>query len=325
MCTNEQLHVNYHWVQIIFFCLYAAIFIVGVGGNLLVIGVILGNKHMRTTINLYLLNLATSDIIMSVFASSKFMSSWRFLGDDMCNLTTTSMTLSVCMSTFTLAAIAVNRFLAVFYPFRSRNKSLTRTITIIFCIDLAAIIISLPLVVIFEQVDWDPNPNLNSDREDLKFEGGMICGMDLEKWSRESILAYNAFLKMSKFVIPFAIIVICYTSIMIKLRKRAQKRRSESLTAQQRVEEDARNKRMNKMMILVTVIFGICWFPTQLSQLVIFKVDIYCWTLRDLTMYILHVLAMSSTCYNPFLYGFMNPAFKEAFGKLCSYARKTSL
>ena len=244
----------------------------------------------------------------------------------MCKLTHTSITLSVCVSTFTLAAIAVNRFLAVFYPFRSRNNSLTRTITIIFCIDLAAIIISLPLVVMFIQVDWDPNPNLNSDREDLKFEGGMICGVDLEKWSRESILAYNIFLKMSKFVIPFTIIVICYTSIVIKLRKRARKRRSESLTAQQREEEEARNKRMNKMLILVTIIFGICWFPGQLSLMIFFYDDfLHCWTLRDLTMYILHVLAMSSTCYNPFLYGFMNPAFKEAFGKLCSYARKTSL
>ena len=326
MCSNEQLYFHDHWVQVVFFCLYAAIFIFGVGGNLVVIGVILGNKHMRTTINLYLLNLATSDIIMSVFASSKLMGRWRLLGhgDWMCKVTHSSMMLSVCMSTFTLAAIAVNRFLAVFYPFSSRNNSLTRTIIIIVCIDLAAIIISLPLVVMFIQVDWDPNLNLNSDREDLKFEGGMICGIDLDKWSLESILVYNSFLKISQFVIPCTIIVICYTSIMIKLRKRAQKRRSESLTAQQREEEDARNKRMNKMLILVTVIFGICWFPAQLSQVIIAKVDIFCWKLRELTMCILHVLAMSSACYNPFLYCFMNTAFKEAFTKLCPCARKTA-
>ena len=29
-------------------------------------------------------------------------------------------------------------------------------------------------------------------------------------------------------------------------------------------------------------------------------------------------MAMSSTCYNPFLYGWMNPAFKTEFAKLCS-------
>ena len=150
MCDNEQLYFHEHRVQVVFFCLYACIFIVGVGGNLVVLYVILGNKHMRTTINLYLLNLATSDIIMSVFASSKLMGRWRFLGhgDWMCKLTITSMALSVCMSTFTLAAIAVNRFLAVFYPFRSRNNSLTRTIAIIFCLNIVAIIISLPRALV---------------------------------------------------------------------------------------------------------------------------------------------------------------------------------
>ena len=64
MCRQEQLYIHEHEVQIVFFCMYAAIFIVGVGGNLLVIGVIICNKHMRTTINLHLLNLSVSDIIM---------------------------------------------------------------------------------------------------------------------------------------------------------------------------------------------------------------------------------------------------------------------
>ena len=300
MCSNEQLYFHEHWVQVVFFCLYAVIFIVGVGGNLLVIDVILFNKHMRTTINLYLLNLATSDIIMSVFASSKFFNRWLFFGGEMCKLTISSMTFSIFMSTFTLAAIAVNRFLAVFYPFSTRNNSLTRGIIIIVCIDLAAIIISLPLVVMFIQVDWDPNLNLNSDWEDLKFEGGMICGIDLDKWTLKSILVYNSFLKISQFVVPFTIIVICYTSIIIKLRHRAVGR---SMSMVQIQEEDARNKRMNKMLITVTLLFGICWFPGKVIQM-IRTVDhsVRCWELFQLTLFTFHVLAMSSTCYNPFLY-----------------------
>ena len=75
MCRS-QLYFHEHWVQVIFFCLYATIFVVGVAGNLAVLCVILRNKHMRTTINLYLLNLSTSDIIMSVFSSAKLMGRW---------------------------------------------------------------------------------------------------------------------------------------------------------------------------------------------------------------------------------------------------------
>ena len=302
MCDNEQLYFHEHRVQVVFFCLYACIFIVGVGGNLLVLYVILGNKHMRTTINLYLLNLATSDIIMSVFASSMFMGRWRFLGhgDWMCKLTHTSITLSVCVSTFTLAAIAVNRFLAVFYPFRSRNHALTRTIAIIFCLDLAAIIITLPRAVV-----------INNDDIHCK-----------ATWSIVSRKVYVSFLKISQFAIPFTIIVICYTSIIIKLRHRCPGR-SESMTTEQMKEEAARNKRINKILITVTVLFGICWIPDQLN-LVIRELNsrVKCWELSELILYIFHVIAMSSTCYNPFLYGLMNPAFKAEFAKLWSCARE---
>ena len=106
---SDQLYIFESWVEAVFIGVYIAIFLVGVAGNLLVLGVILGNKHMWTTINLYLLNLAASDIIMSVFASSKLLDRWRFLGEEeaMCKLTTTSMTVSVNMSTFTLATIAL--------------------------------------------------------------------------------------------------------------------------------------------------------------------------------------------------------------------------
>ena len=315
MCSNEQLYVHKHWVQVILFCLYATIFIVGVGGNLVVIGVILGNKQMRTTINLYLLNLSTSDIIMSVFSSAKLMGRWQFIGGGMCKLTISSMIVSVCMSTFTLAAIAVNRFLAVFYPFSTRNHSVTRTIVIILCIDLVAIIITLPRAIVVEQVTrtW-----LGPE---LKFKGNIVCS---SSWSEKSHRVHNLFVKISEFAIPFTIIVICYTSIMIKLKHRDQIRRSESMTTEQMQEEASRNKRMNKMLITITVLFGICWFPSRLLQMV-WTVDhsVRCWKLWKLTEYTVHVIAMFSTCFNPFLYGFMNTAFKEAFAKLWSCARKT--
>ena len=59
-----QLFIYDSWVQAIFILLYAVIFVVGVGGNLVVLAVVLGNPHMRTTTNLYLLNLAVADIVM---------------------------------------------------------------------------------------------------------------------------------------------------------------------------------------------------------------------------------------------------------------------
>ena len=122
-----------------------------------------------------------------------------------------------CMSTFTLAAIAVNRFMAVFYPFSTRANSLRRTVLIILCLDLVAITIGLPKAVIFEQI---PRKYKKTDPE-WKFQGGMYCSSTWpDKWHD----GYNSFIKVSQFAIPFTIIIVCYTSIIIKLRHRAMGR-----------------------------------------------------------------------------------------------------
>ena len=302
MCIEEQLYIDQPWVEAIFYSMYAAILVVGVGSNLVVLYVILGNKHMRTTINIYLLNLAVSDIIICVFASSSFLDRWQFLGSWMCNLTIFGITVSVRMSSFTLVAIAVNRFWAVFYPFGSRINSQTRTAVIILCINLVAIITSLPKALLFEG------------------DGELVC--DLTQ-SNVAILGYMTFVKITQFAIPFAIITICYTSVMIKLRQRAPGR---SLSSEQTQEGAAKNARMNKMLIAMVVIFGLCWFPIQLLSTMFYVVDkkvITCWKLHDLTFYFAHVMAMSSACCNPFLYGLMNPAFKSEFTKICSCYLKT--
>ena len=79
---------------------------------------------------------------------------------------------------------------------------------------------------------------------------------------------------------------------------------------------------MNKMLIAMVVIFGISWLPINLllgfENLASDIVDLSCWELYYLFYFIVHVVAMSSACYNPFFYGLLNTAFKTEFSNLCS-------
>ena len=108
--------------------------------------------------------------------------------------------------------------------------------------------------------------------------------------------------------------------MIIRLKQRAQGKPG-SRTARQRQEEAARNARVNKMLISMVAIFGTCWFPINLINLAADTVDLSslnlfdesnkliisgCWELYYLMFFITHVIAMSSICYNPFLYGWMN-------------------
>ena len=40
-----------------------------------------------------------------------------------------------------------------------------------------------------------------------------------------------------------------------------------------------------------------------------------CWSYYYVTFFLSHIIAMSSTCYNPFLYGWLNTAFRAEFAR----------
>jgi len=48
-------------------CLYAVIFVLAIAGNSLVIATLAHDRRMRTVTNLFLLNLAVSDLLLAVF------------------------------------------------------------------------------------------------------------------------------------------------------------------------------------------------------------------------------------------------------------------
>ncbi|XP_063070767.1 cholecystokinin receptor [Engraulis encrasicolus] len=104
--------------------LYSLIFLVSVFGNLLIIVVLMVNKRMRTVTNSFLLSLAISDLMMTVFCMPfslipKLLGNFVF-GAVMCKAVAYLMGISVSISTFSLVAIAIERYSAICNPLKSR-------------------------------------------------------------------------------------------------------------------------------------------------------------------------------------------------------------
>ena len=55
-------------VKAFFYCLYSLIFLIGVAGNALVCYVVIRNKNMQTVTNIFIMNLALSDILLCMFS-----------------------------------------------------------------------------------------------------------------------------------------------------------------------------------------------------------------------------------------------------------------
>ena len=107
---------------------------------------------------------------------------------------------------------------------------------------------------------------------------------------------------------------MCYAAVIQSLNKRSTERPGAPRSATREAMERARTKRTNRMLIYMVLVFGVCWLPlNSMNFLADLNGNVYCWNYYFFTFFIAHIFAMSSTCYNPFLYGRYNDAFQKEF------------
>lgn len=298
----------------IFIILYVILFFIGVSGNSLVVFVVLRNKAMQSITNIFITNLAVSDIMMCLLAVpftplSYFMNSWTF-GEVLCHIVPMSLCICVYVSTLTSTAIAVDRYFVIVYPFKPRMKTCVCLLMIV-AIWIISVSISLPLGI-YQKIE---------DTEDMK-----RC---TEKWPKEQAQQFFTVTSLVlQYIVPCSIITYCYSKVSLALRKRSKSRIGSGSVNRERDEMEIRRKRRtNKMLIAMVTIFVICWLPLNLVLLISEYHSTFLSTpYHPLIFMIAHVIAMSSTIYNPFLYAWMNDNFKKEFKLVlpCLFRRGSS-
>lgn len=280
-------------VQAIFYVLYSVIFILGILGNVLVIYVVARNRQMQTVTNIFIANLAVSDILLCFLAVPftplyTFMGSWVF-GKALCHVVPYAQGVSVYISTLTLTSIAMDRFLVILYPFRPRMK-----VTLCFLIILVVWIIALLLT---------------SPYGIYMTYSKRYCE---ESWpSKRSRKIFSLTTTVLQFCVPLVVIGFCYTCVWRRLNDKARSKPGTKTSRREELERE-RKQRTNRMLVAMVLIFGISWLPLNVVNIVEDFYDIQNqWS--NLFFFMAHCLAMSSTCYNPFLYAWLNENFRKEF------------
>lgn len=80
-----------------------------------------------------------------------------------------------------------------------------------------------------------------------------------------------------------------------------------------------KNKKTIKMLMLVVILFAICWFPLNCYVVLLSSQTIRS---NNALYFAFHWLAMSSTCYNPFIYCWLNDSFRAELKALLNICRK---
>lgn len=290
-------------VQSLFFILYTTIFVLGIFGNVLVCYVVFRNKAMQTVTNLFITNLALSDILLCVLAVPftplyTFLGKWVF-GSVICHLVPYAQGISVYISTLTLTSIAIDRFFVIIYPFHPRMK-LSTCIIIIVNIWLFSILVTLPYGV-----------NMTHTFRNTSTEIKYFCD---ESWPGEEYRKiFGGLTTMMQFVIPFFLIAFCYICVSLRLNDRARAKPGTKNSRKEEADRE-RKKRTNRMLIAMVVIFLLSWLPLNVINVINdFSAQIGTWKYYYLSFFMVHSMAMSSTCYNPFLYAWLNENFRKEF------------
>ena len=118
--------------------IYAVPYIVGTTGNVILLIIIICNKNMRTVPNMYILNLAISDIIyltvlFSEAYANKISDKW-LEGEFMCMFVPFCRRLSVGLSAYSVAVLSIQRYRVTVNPIQVRVSSQPT-----WCVTVAAI------------------------------------------------------------------------------------------------------------------------------------------------------------------------------------------
>ncbi|NXP60261.1 NPFF2 protein, partial [Chloropsis cyanopogon] len=313
-------------VAAVFITSYLLIFLLCMVGNGGVCFIILWGRHMRTVTNLFILNLAVSDLLVGLFCMpttllDNIIAGWPF-GSLVCKMSGMVQGISVSASVFTLVAIAMDRFRCIVHPFKQK-------LTIPTALAIIAIIWALAVAIMC------PSAVLLQVQEEKHFRVLLGSGNATRPvfWCREEWpdpgmrKIYTTVLFANIYLAPLSLIVVMYARISLSLSHTAVPGAGKH-GQEQRHSAWKRKRKAIKMLIVVTLLFALSWLPLWTLMLLSDYASLSDLQLQLINIYIYpfaHWLAFFNSSINPIIYGFCNENFRRGFQavfqlQLCSRA-----
>ncbi|XP_022622891.1 type-1 angiotensin II receptor [Seriola dumerili] len=282
---------------------YGCNFVIGIVGNSMVVAVIYCYMKLKTVANIFVLNLAVSDLtflitlpMWATFTATGYH--WPF-GGFLCKASAGLVIFNLYTSIFFLTALSIDRYLAIVHPVRSRRfRTVVYARITCVVIWLFAFVLSVPTA-------------LTRDVHNIKDSNNTVCGIlhPHIKNARlsELLLAISLMKSLLGFLVPFIIIITCYCLI------------GRALLGARHIQKSSRSRddEVLRMLAAAVLAFFLCWVPHQvfhfmqvLTQLT--KVE-NCAILEiiDTAMPFTICIAYFNSCVNPIVYGFVGNNFRK--------------
>ena len=276
--------------------LYVITMIVALAGNTLLIYIVFRKPGTRNLTSFLFVNMAVADLMVAVFQMPVSIThfyvfeSSELIGTFNCKVLYYAVYVSTIASIFCLTVMAFDRYFAVVHPFRrSIWFRKPKIITPIIWISSMALMSIVPVA--------------------FKLVRGK-CRIDISL-----ILLFYSYLFAVGYLFPLAVISVLYTLVARKLWLH-EVPVDHNVSENQR-EQEIPKKKVIRMLIIVVVVFAVCWLPVHVYQIddgVSMNAsggganwDPY------VIIYICYWFSQANSAINPWLYIFLNGNMKATF------------
>ncbi|XP_036448213.1 chemokine XC receptor 1-like [Colossoma macropomum] len=254
-------------------------------GNVLVLVIFGLYENLKSLTNIFILNLALSDLIFTLglpFWACSYIWSWTF-GDFVCKSVNFIFSAGFHSSIVILMLMSIERYVAVVHPRSNWNRwqrFVFPILTWVFSFAAAS------PELLYNKVMSDPTDNKH------------CC----DYYSIEAIIGFT-YQQNILFVVAFSVMGFCYIGIIVTIPRSQRNNRN----------------RTRRLIFCIVVVFFISWAPYNivmfLLTLLFHRTDTFTqcdvFIHYDSAFYVCRLLACSHCCLNPVIYVFVDVKFRN--------------
>nr|XP_057919935.1 cysteinyl leukotriene receptor 1 [Doryrhamphus excisus] len=282
---------------------YCLITVFGLTGNGFALVVLILMSHQSSPFNVYMLNLAVSDLLCVSTLPLRVLyyvnkGQWN-QGDFLCRISSYTLYVNLYCSIYFMAAMSVTRFVAIVFPMQSlqvvtvsRSRLMCVSIWIFICLA------SSPFLMTGQRLD--PVTNKTKCFEPPQGQGVF------------KVVMLNNLSLVLGFLLPFLVILLCYTGILHTLLTRTPLARSQQDTTSKAV----------CMIGIILLTFLISFMPYHVQRSIhinsLSRTDTSCAerVAMQKSVVVTLCLAAANSCFDPLLYFFSGEGVRNQLSSM---------
>ncbi|XP_060761444.1 trace amine-associated receptor 13c-like [Neoarius graeffei] len=283
-------------VYIFLYVCSAAVVLLTVCGNLLVIISVFHFKQLHTPTNTLVLSLAVSDFFIGAFVMPPMLiwiieSCWIFGGGVCLYLLLISGFLTI-VSIYNIALIAVDRYLALSNPFLYMNHVSVRITRVVIVFDWGVLMVYNLALLYF-------NGN---------FMNVLLCPGECFYFLNE---VWSVIELVFSFIFPLSVIIILYTGVFVIAKKHATAIRELNNHTQSKTQKITSHsmkseRKAAKVLGILVSVFLICLLPYYIYSFLGYVIEVQ----QETFPTIIFIICLNSAI-NPFIYALFYPWFRR--------------